>query len=95
MQYTRLWIALAVVIIGSFAVLGGVGMRAVRQAPPIPQQVVSAEGSGMVRRSTGQGVSEGYHGPAADTVSDAWAICQVFGDPWDEQSIYPGLFLLV
>jgi nitric oxide reductase large subunit len=51
MQYTRLWIALAVVIIGSFAVLGGVGMRAIRQAPPIPQQVVSAAGRVRFERS--------------------------------------------
>jgi nitric oxide reductase subunit B len=59
MQYTRLWIALVLVITGSFAVLGGVGVRAVTQAPPIPQQVVSADGQVLFERSTiqrGQGV---------------------------------------
>ena len=34
MQYLRLWIALALVIVGSFVVLGSVGVRAVTQAPP-------------------------------------------------------------
>src|SRR5262245_16694363 len=65
MQYTRLWIALAVVIIGSFAVLGGVGIRAVRQAPPIPQQVVSADGRVLFERSAiqrGQGVWQSLGG---------------------------------
>jgi nitric oxide reductase subunit B len=35
MSYKRLWIALAIVILGSFAVLGGVGRRMISQAPPI------------------------------------------------------------
>ncbi|MFB3815166.1 MAG: nitric-oxide reductase large subunit [Terriglobales bacterium] len=44
MQYKRLWIALALVIIGSFAVLGGVGYKAINAAPPIPAQVVTTDG---------------------------------------------------
>ncbi|HEY0564023.1 MAG TPA: cbb3-type cytochrome c oxidase subunit I, partial [Terriglobales bacterium] len=35
MNYRRLWIALAIVIVGSFAVLGGVGRNMISQAPPI------------------------------------------------------------
>lgn len=41
--YTRLWLALAVVIAGSFAVLGYYGREIYRQAPPIPARVVSGE----------------------------------------------------
>ncbi|HEX8746593.1 MAG TPA: nitric-oxide reductase large subunit [Pyrinomonadaceae bacterium] len=44
MSYKRLWIALAIVIIGSFAVLGGVGVQMISSAPPIPQQVVTTDG---------------------------------------------------
>ncbi|HWB98263.1 MAG TPA: cbb3-type cytochrome c oxidase subunit I, partial [Bryobacteraceae bacterium] len=36
MSYKRYWLALAVVIIGSFAVLGGVGRKMISHAPPIP-----------------------------------------------------------
>jgi nitric oxide reductase subunit B len=43
MQYKRLWKALAVVIILSFAVLGGVGYKTIKNAPPIPD-VVTTDG---------------------------------------------------
>ncbi|WP_141733345.1 nitric-oxide reductase large subunit [Oligoflexus tunisiensis] len=45
MQGTRaLWISLAAVIILSFAVLGYYGYEIYRQAPPVPEQVVTASG---------------------------------------------------
>src|SRR3712207_8237232 len=43
-QYKRLWIALAVVIAGSFAVLGFFGYRGIKNAPPIPREVATTEG---------------------------------------------------
>jgi hypothetical protein len=36
MNYKRNWLALAIVIIGSWAVLGGVRRKMISQAPPIP-----------------------------------------------------------
>ncbi|HEY3356261.1 MAG TPA: nitric-oxide reductase large subunit [Polyangia bacterium] len=42
--YRKLWAALAAVMIVSFAVLGAVGYRAVRRAPPIPRTVATADG---------------------------------------------------
>ena len=44
MSYKRLWIALALVLVISFAVLGGVGVKILDNAPPIPAQVVSTDG---------------------------------------------------
>jgi len=44
MQYRKLWIALAVVMIGSFAVLGGVGYKAISSAPPVPGKVATTDG---------------------------------------------------
>jgi hypothetical protein len=35
-EHKGLWIALAIVIVGSFLVLGGVGKQMIDQAPPIP-----------------------------------------------------------
>jgi nitric oxide reductase subunit B len=44
MEYRKLWIALGVVMVVSFAVLGGVGYHAINTAPPIPTQVVTTDG---------------------------------------------------
>ena len=43
MNYKRYWLALAAVILASFAVLGTVGRKMISQAPPIPD-VYSADG---------------------------------------------------
>ena len=44
MQYKKLWIALSLVMLVSFAVLGGVGYNAINNAPPIPAAVISTDG---------------------------------------------------
>jgi nitric oxide reductase subunit B len=38
-SYRRLWIAFGLVVVLSFAVLGGFGFRIAALAPPIPDQV--------------------------------------------------------
>ncbi len=45
MEYRKLWIALGTVLAISFLVLGGVGYRGIHNAPPIPQRVVTTEGT--------------------------------------------------
>jgi nitric oxide reductase subunit B len=50
------WIAFAVVIAVSFAVLLGTGLRIYLQAPPIPTQVVTSDGSLVV---SGADIEEG------------------------------------
>jgi len=44
MNYRRLWAVFAVVVIGSFAVLGYYGVQIYREAPPIPNEVITPEG---------------------------------------------------
>jgi len=44
MTYKRLWIALGLVLTVSFAVLGGVGVKVLHNAPPIPSEVVASDG---------------------------------------------------
>ncbi|NOX57720.1 MAG: nitric-oxide reductase large subunit [Planctomycetes bacterium] len=58
MQRRRLWIALGLVVIGSFSVLGYYGIELYRQAPPIPERVVT-EGGDVV--FTGQEISDGQN----------------------------------
>jgi nitric oxide reductase subunit B len=45
MRYGRLWAALILVIVGSFAVLSYYGGEIYQQAPPIPERVVTSEGT--------------------------------------------------
>ena len=44
----KLWILLIAIFIGSFAILGWVGVEIFRQAPPIPREVVTSDGKVLV-----------------------------------------------
>ena len=44
----RLWIAFTIVMIASFVVLGWIGARIYQEAPPIPDRVVTTEGTVVV-----------------------------------------------
>ncbi len=58
MQYRKLWIALGVVMLISFAVLGAVGYKAINSAPPIPSKVVTADGQVLF---TGEAIRDGQN----------------------------------
>ncbi len=58
MKYGRLWASFALVIIASFAVLGYYGAEIYRQAPPIPDAVVSRSGEQLF---TGQDIRDGQN----------------------------------
>src|SRR5215469_9985323 len=58
MPYKKLWIALGVVMLVSFAVLGSVGYKAISNAPPIPSKVVTAEGELLF---TGETIRDGQN----------------------------------
>ena len=58
MNTKRLWVALGIVIIGSFSVLGYFGVELYRQAPPIPQRVVVTGGEVLF---SGQDISDGQN----------------------------------
>lgn len=58
MRYRRLWMGLTVVVVGSFAVLGYFGRELYRQAPPIPNRVVTAGGEVLF---TGQDIKDGQN----------------------------------
>jgi len=71
MNYRRLWIILGFVVVSSFAVLGLFGRQLYRQAPPIPERVVTPEGqvvfSGQQIRD-GQNVWQSMGGQEVGTV---------------------------
>ena len=49
MQYKKLWIALGVVMLVSFTILGGVGYKGISNGPPTPSKVVTADGRYCLR----------------------------------------------
>jgi len=58
MRNRGLWLALGVVIGGSFLVLGYFGREIYRQAPPLPQRVVTTDGTVVF---TGQDIRDGQN----------------------------------
>jgi len=71
MHYNKLWIALGIVMLISFAVLGGVGYKAINSAPPIPSKVVTADGQLLFTGETirnGQNVWQSTGGQEIGTI---------------------------
>jgi len=61
----KLWIAFALVLVCSFSVLGWVGTRIYQEAPPIPEKVISADGTAVIQEGDvgkGQNVWQGMGG---------------------------------
>ncbi len=58
MAYKKLWITLGVIMLTSFAVLGGVGYKAVSAGPPIPSKVTTADGQVLF---TGETIRDGQN----------------------------------
>lgn len=70
-SYKRLWIALSIVVLGSFLILGGVGRHIISHAPPIPHQVVTTDGQILFTGTditNGQGVWQSIGGQEIGTV---------------------------
>lgn len=79
MSYKKLWIALAVVLVISFAVLGGVGVNVLNNAPPIPSQVVTSDGHILFDGNSvqnGQGVWQSIGGQEVGTVWGTRSLCR-------------------
>ena len=71
MGYKKLWIALGLVLTVSFAVLGGVGIKVLRSAPPIPSQVVTPDGRVVFEGTDiqdGQGAWQSIGGQEVGTI---------------------------
>jgi len=58
MHHTKLWASLAAVVIVAFAVLGYFGREIYRQAPPVPQRVVTTTGTVLF---TGDDIKNGQN----------------------------------
>ena len=102
MSYKKLWVALILVLVVSFAVLGGVGVKVLTSAPPIPSQVVTFDGRVLFDGRTiqdGQGAWQSIGGQEVGTiwghgsyVAPDWTAdwlhreCTLILDHWTQQS---------
>jgi nitric oxide reductase subunit B len=71
LSYRKLWIALGLVLTISFAILGGVGIKVLKSAPPIPSEVITSDGRVLFNGDTirdGQNVSQSIGGQEVGTV---------------------------
>src|SRR5579884_320258 len=95
MNYKRLWIALGIVLIASFAVLGGVGVKVLHNAPPIPSQVVTSDGRVLFDGETiraGQGVWQSIGGQEVGTI---WGHGSYVAPDWSADWIHrESMFIL-
>jgi len=58
MPYRKLWISFGLIMVVSFAVLGGVGYKAINNGPPIPVKVITTEGRLLF---TGETIRDGQN----------------------------------
>jgi len=71
MKYTKLWAAFVLVVAVSFAVLGGVGVKVIRSAPPVPAEVVTPDARVLFTHDdivNGQNVWQSIGGQEVGTV---------------------------
>jgi nitric oxide reductase subunit B len=93
--YLKLWLAFAAVTLGSLAVLGYYGVQIWHSQPPIPEQVVTAEGRVLMTRDSiqrGQNVWQSIGGQEIGTV---WGHGSYVAPDWSADYIHrEALFML-
>ncbi len=71
-KYTRLWWALTFVIAGSLAVLGYYGIEIYQKAPPIPNRVVSTDGTTLFTKEQIQNGQNVWQSIGGQEVGSVW-----------------------
>jgi nitric oxide reductase subunit B len=69
---TRLWVALALILIASFGTLGLLGREIHREAPPVPEAVVAASGETLYTKTDIQTGRQVYQSMGGQQVGSIW-----------------------
>ena len=88
MRYTRLWLGLGVMLVGSFAVLGYYGWEIYQQAPPIPDRVVTTDGHVLF---TGQDIKDGqnvWQSMGGQEVGSIWGHGAYVAPDWSADGLH-------
>lgn len=82
MRYGKHWLSLALVLVGSFLILGYFGREVFQQAPPLPKKVVSTEGRELF---TNEDILEGqyvWQSLGGQEVGSIWGHGACVGPDW-------------
>ena len=82
MRYIRLWLALAAVLIGSFAVLGFYGWEIFQQAPPVFKQVITQDGQMVFTRKDIQDGQNVWQAMGGQHVGSIWGHGSYVAPDW-------------
>ncbi len=82
MSYTKLWIALGLVLTISFAVLNGVGIHLINNAPPIPAQVVTVDGQLIFDGKTIQDGQNVWQSIGGQEIGSVWGHGSYVAPDW-------------
>jgi len=95
MRYKRLWTAMALVVVASFAVLGYYGWRLYQVAPPVPDQIVTESGKVLF---TGAEIKEGqnvWQSMGGQEVGSIWGHGAYLAPDWSADWLHrEAVFLL-
>ncbi|PRQ03700.1 Nitric oxide reductase subunit B [Enhygromyxa salina] len=95
MQYKGLWLGFILVVVASFAVLGYYGVEIYRQAPPVPDRVVTTDGEVLF---TGQDIKDGqnvWQSTGGQQLGSIWGHGAYVAPDWSADWLHrEGLFLL-
>jgi nitric oxide reductase subunit B len=95
MRYGKLWLGLAAVFLISFGILGYWGLDLYRQAPPVPAQVVTTEGTPLF---TGTDIKDGqnvWQSMGGQEVGSIWGHGAYVAPDWSADWLHrEGIWLL-
>ena len=82
MQHKRLWIALGCVLVVSFAVLGGMGVKIISNAPPIPREVITNDGRAVFNEETIRRGQEVWQSLGGQEIGSIWGHGSYVAPDW-------------
>lgn len=82
MSYKKLWIALGFVLVLSFAVLGGIGVKVINSAPPIPSMVVTTDGRTLFDGSSIMNGQNAWQSIGGQEVGTIWGHGSYIAPDW-------------
>lgn len=95
MQYRKHWLVLATVVLGSFVVLGYYGKEFYREAPPLPERVVTPEGTVVMTASDIRNGQNVWQSMGGQQVGSIWGHGAYMAPDWSADWLHREcLFLL-
>ena len=82
MRFRTLWLSFGAVVILSFAVLGWIGVRIYQEVPPMPERVVTTDGTGHHRRRRDRAGQNVWQSMGGMEVGSVWGHGSYVAPDW-------------